>query len=294
MGHPNTHLCSGSCKAGTCDSQKFCIDDGCGSVIKGDHQCTKQERHRKQHKTTHPTSEDDLSHIPSYSQDQQFTQDQGPDEYFPPQQESGPTDEEPYEYFHNINPPQTEKKGRHKGHNNIHPTTPDQNLPPEYSQTTPTTTPGSGQSYYLNKTWDTDPCKKAGSGEYDSCRRQGPIKNPRGDYRLDVDVTNFDHNFHDMEITSGGQGSSDGCCCGVTLGVHGPTGDGAGYVYAKTEDWGPLGGKKHGYAKYLCDDSGKNHVGPCNNPPQRANLSGKTVHLMWQVQNVNGGAKYTG
>lgn len=96
------------------------------------------------------------------------------------------------------------------------------------------------------------------------------------------------------EITSGGPGSSDGCCCGVTLGVHGPSGDGAGYVYAKTEDWGHLGGKKHGYAKYLCDDSGHNGVGPCNNPPQRANVSGKTVHLMWQVQNVNGGAKYIG
>ena len=35
VGHPNTHLCTGSCKAGTCDSQGFCIDDGCGSVIRG-------------------------------------------------------------------------------------------------------------------------------------------------------------------------------------------------------------------------------------------------------------------
>jgi hypothetical protein len=52
-------------------------------------------------------------------------------------------------------------------------------------------------------------------------------------------VTDYDRDFLDMEITSGGPGSSYGCCCGVTLGVHGPSGDGAGYVYAKTEDWGP-------------------------------------------------------
>ena len=31
------------------------------------------------------------------------------------------------------------QKGRHKGHINIHPTTPDQNLPPEYSQYQPQT-----------------------------------------------------------------------------------------------------------------------------------------------------------
>ena len=100
-----------------------------------------------------------------------------------------------------------------------------------------------------------------------------------------------------MEITSGGQGSSPGCCCGVTLGVHGPSGDGAGYVYAKTEDWGPQGGKSKGYAKYLCDDSGKNHVGPCNNPPQRANIiPGQPVHLSWQVQNYpsQGRVTYSG
>jgi hypothetical protein len=36
---------------------------------------------------------------------------------------------------------------------------------------------------------------------------------------------------HDMEITSGGSGSSDECCCGVTLGVHGGAGDGEGYRY---------------------------------------------------------------
>jgi hypothetical protein len=66
-------------------------------------------------------------------------------------------------------------------------------------------------------------------------------------------------------------------------------------VYAKTEDWSALGGKKHGYQKYLCDDSGHNQVGPCNNPPQRATIiPGQPVHLMWQVENVDGGAKYTG
>jgi hypothetical protein len=43
--HPNTNLCTGRCKTGSCDSQGFCIDDGCGSVIKND-SCKKENKHR--------------------------------------------------------------------------------------------------------------------------------------------------------------------------------------------------------------------------------------------------------
>lgn len=113
-------------------------------------------------------------------------------------------------------------------------------------------------------------------------------------------VTNFESAWRDMEITSGGPGSSAGCCCGVTLGVHGSRGDGEGFVYAKTEDWGPQGGKSKGFARYICDDSGNNHplFGKCNPNPQRASITpGQPVHLTWQVeQNVPsaGHVTYTG
>ncbi len=50
---PNQHLCTGERKSGTCDSQGFCIDSGCGSVIRGGSQC-KQRKHKKNN--IHPTT----------------------------------------------------------------------------------------------------------------------------------------------------------------------------------------------------------------------------------------------
>jgi hypothetical protein len=87
-------------------------------------------------------------------------------------------------------------------------------------------------------------------------------------------------------FVSDGSGPHDSCCCGVTLGVHGSDGDGASYVCAKTEDWTPEG-KRHGRARYLCDDSGKTPLlGKCNNPPVRDNITDQSVHLTWQVQKI--------
>lgn len=48
---PNQHLCTGECKPGTCDSQGFCIDSGCGSVIRGGSQC--KHKHKN---NIHPTT----------------------------------------------------------------------------------------------------------------------------------------------------------------------------------------------------------------------------------------------
>lgn len=39
VGHPNQHLCTGECKKDSCDSQGFCIDSGCDSVIRGESHC---------------------------------------------------------------------------------------------------------------------------------------------------------------------------------------------------------------------------------------------------------------
>jgi hypothetical protein len=217
---------------------------------------------------------------------------------FPPSDQETPYNFNPYRSG-GPSPPYSIPTGPGPSQKNIHPTTPDQNLQDQNSQYN-ATLPSYQQGKYLNTPWDKhDPCRPAGSKKLPSCRRQGELSkigvNPRGSYRLNATVTNFDSNWHDMEITSGGPGSNTGCCCGVTLGVHGPSGDGDGYVYAKTEDWSSLGGKKHGYAKYLCDDSGHNIKTPCNNPPQRAHIiPGQPVHFMWQVQNVSGGAKYSG
>jgi hypothetical protein len=47
--HPNQNLCTGNCMQGSCDSQGFCIDSGCGSVIRGGSQC-KEEKTKKKKK----------------------------------------------------------------------------------------------------------------------------------------------------------------------------------------------------------------------------------------------------
>ena len=50
IGTPNRHLCTGKCKEGVgggdnpCDSEGFCIDSGCGSVIRGGSQCNYEGR----------------------------------------------------------------------------------------------------------------------------------------------------------------------------------------------------------------------------------------------------------
>ncbi len=63
---PNQHLYTGECKSGTCDSQGFCIDSGCGSVIRGGDQC-KHKKHKKNN--IHPTTpEKNLQYqYPEYS-----------------------------------------------------------------------------------------------------------------------------------------------------------------------------------------------------------------------------------
>jgi hypothetical protein len=57
---PNRGICTGSCRPGTCDSQGFCIDSGCGSVIKSS-SCKKNgkdvDKKKKKHgKTTTTTT----------------------------------------------------------------------------------------------------------------------------------------------------------------------------------------------------------------------------------------------
>jgi len=104
--------------------------------------------------------------------------------------------------------------------------------------------------------WNHTNCSQAAGRP--SCRRQGEIRDPTGNYRLEANVTvgtnpqqsGSGHGSPGTEITSGGPGSSHGLCCGVTIGVH----NDSGYVFAATEDWGSEG-SKHGYHKYLCDDS---------------------------------------
>lgn len=57
--HPNQHLCTAKCMKDSCDSQGYCIDSGCGSVIHGGKYC-KDKKHinpktrEKSHKNTLP------------------------------------------------------------------------------------------------------------------------------------------------------------------------------------------------------------------------------------------------
>jgi hypothetical protein len=89
------------------------------------------------------------------------------------------------------------------------------------------------------------------------------------------------HGSPGTEITSGGHGSPNGCCCGITLGVHNDT----GYVYAATEDWtGP-----QGYHTYLCDDNPHNHdcrppsCGPCTQARQPVAWANPSSGVPWDV-----------
>jgi hypothetical protein len=64
VGGPNKHLCTGLCKKNSCDSQGFCLDSGCLSVIRGDSQC-KPTSTRKE-KTHTPDRTNRPSKTPSY------------------------------------------------------------------------------------------------------------------------------------------------------------------------------------------------------------------------------------
>ena len=139
-------------------------------------------------------------------------------------------------------------------------------------------------------------------GQRATCREQGDINSVVTGHNYAIYATVVlgqkspspkDSGTPNTEITSGGPGSREGNCCGITVGVHND--DGTPYI--ATEDWtGPSG--EH---TYLCDDSGRNGVGPCVSPtgsgpiPGGKNgIYGQTVNLQWHVQRVGNNVTYTG
>jgi hypothetical protein len=56
VGGPNKHLCTGLCKKNSCDSQGFCLDSGCFSVIRGESQCkpTSTRKEKSPDRTNRP------------------------------------------------------------------------------------------------------------------------------------------------------------------------------------------------------------------------------------------------
>ena len=105
VGGPNRHLCTGNCKDDSCDSQGFCIDDGCGSVIHGGSQCPKRKTKTKKHHERTLTT-------PTYE---------------------SPTP--PYEPIEGPAPPLTAPW--YQPNNTIHPTTPEENLYNRYTRPQP-------------------------------------------------------------------------------------------------------------------------------------------------------------
>lgn len=139
-------------------------------------------------------------------------------------------------------------------------------------------------------------------GERSTCRKQGDIKSVVSGHNYGIYATVVlgqksaspkDSGTPNTEITSGGPGSREGNCCGITVGVHND--DGTPFI--ATEDWTRPSGKH----TYLCDDSGKNGVKPCASPtgsgpiPGGKNgIYGQTVNLQWHVQRVGDHVTYKG
>jgi hypothetical protein len=177
--------------------------------------------------------------------------------------------------------------------NNIHPTTPDQNQEYQYSQynpnlpsyqqqrppppptpsTTTTTPPVPSDNVLCTLTPDTDKrvydrggdpaggCYKGNTGttcRFQNCSTSLPVGQNYGVYGNIITGSGGELSGHGgagIEITSGGPGSENGNCCGVTVMIKED-----GYFKIATEDWtGPSG--KH---QYLCSDkpgSSESHLG---------------------------------
>jgi hypothetical protein len=184
--------------------------------------------------------------------------------YFPGRVTVSPTDQnEPYPAESEESPPLIPKPGK-----TLRPPQSSQTLTPTPPSSPPSPpappygpSPSGKPAYYIDKPWD----KKEAAGR-PSIRVLGP--NPTGNYRLVGSVvvgtnpkqSGTGHGSPTTEITSGGPGSADGNCCGITLGVK----NDQGTVFAATEDW-TAEGRSNGEHKYLCDDS--LHPQKCNGVP---------------------------
>jgi hypothetical protein len=90
-------------------------------------------------------------------------------------------------------------------------------------------------------------------------------------------------------ITSGGPGSTDANCCGITVGVNNDT----GIVFIATEDWSGPSGKK----TVLCGDGKPNCTGDDGTPITglgEDGLYGQDISLEWHYRNQDGNHIYTG
>ncbi|MFY9796076.1 MAG: hypothetical protein WA323_10190 [Candidatus Nitrosopolaris sp.] len=267
MGHPNTHLCSGSCKAGTCDSQGFCIDDGCGSVIHGGNQCTEQEREYKErhkektkgrhkgHNNIHPTKPE------------QNLQDQYPDQYYPSEPEQ-PGTVQPIPGAPATPPTQSGKHG----------------------QLIDTLTPFKGNHA------DTNGCFTESSiGR--SCRhvsaKSPPVGQNYGVYaNFQTKSGGMGKDQPEISITSGGPGSNKNLCCGITTEIINSK-SGVPYFRISTEDWTEpaLSNGKH---TILCSDKpgGEEGAGSCGgNTAVPTNLADQSnLQLSWHVERQSDGS----
>jgi hypothetical protein len=280
---PNRGICTGSCRPGTFDSQGFCIDSGCGSVIKSS-SCKKngkdkdKDKKKKKHgKITTTTTTNPEGTTTSTITEPSSTV------TIP----AGPTDP----------------------HDN---TTPDQSTTPAQTPTPASMTtsaqifkpfrPQSGT--YHGQTINSDGCYTGhlSSGKRDTCRWVADVDQivTDNDYAVDCDVTlgnrsadsEWPHDDPRVEITSGGPGSTGKNCCGFTMSINIKDGT----LHMESEDWSGASGKVgHTTGSYYCDDrTGK----PKFCTTQNASISDgqplfqKRVHIHWEVRRDNAGNVY--
>lgn len=306
--HPNQHLCTGDCKSGTCDSQGFCIDSGCGSVIRGGSQCKKHKKQTKTKEKSHrntipPITVSALPDIEIPALNQYYNQ---PAQVAPssdqdltsPSTPSTDVSDEPFDSIGNqlqqIQP-------------NIPATspTPIQQAPTGGQLSSLSFTPDSGtytqkcnhnNKIQINQYGCYPGC--VSEGIRDTCRTQADLTPLYGgDYMVDATVglggpskmPGGKGNNPYTEITSGGPGSFHGACCGFTLGVR----NNDGFVHMESEDW------THGgtTGQVYCDDHSGNPA-PCTE--SRASVSGgkplygQSVRIQWVKQGGRYGGIVTG
>jgi hypothetical protein len=247
---PNRGICTGSCRPGTCDSQGFCIDSACGSVIKSS-SCKKgKDKDKDKKKKKHGKTTTTTTTSPEGTTTSTITE--------PPSTvtiPAGPTD---------LQPAPTQ----------VQPTTPGQTT----STTTPTTTPTGTTSKPVGKR----ECRVgnlSSHGKRDTCRWNFDTTVGHNDYAIDCDVTlgqgppqstdsEWPKDEPRLEITSGGPGSTSHNCCGWTVAVNNKDGT----LHLETEDWSP--GKKMSTTGSVYLNRG---TSISNSQP----IFGKTVYIRW-------------
>jgi hypothetical protein len=323
--HPNQHLCTGVCKQGVgggddpCDSQGFCIDSGCGSVIRGGSQCKKKKKH---HNKIHPHNEEEEPAPPSpYPEPVINAQIECPDDL------STICGANCYKNGRLWKIVCSEQQLQDLYPSQVTPMTPPSSTPPSSTISTPTTTSlGVGGTPYPVK-WNHNyhgsdgPCitGKLGNGPTrDTCRYEANLENlysqnyaivgsadigafspgsdhHGGDCTADSNSSGGNNGFKKggysnsscgprLEITSGGPGSSGDSCCGFTMSVN----NWDGTLHMEQEGPGSSTGD------YYCSDSLYEHYPACtqkgasvtNNKP----IYGQHIDIAW----VKCGNRYGG